>query len=367
MGTPGAASVSALVTLSVLWRVMLVSLALTQGGCASVSYYTQAVSGHLEVMGAARDVLTVIASTPDQDLRLRLEQALAMRAFATTELGLPDNDSYTSYADLQRPFVVWNVVATPALSLQPKTWCFLVVGCLAYRGYYEEASARAQAASLRAAGFDVSVGGVRAYSTLGWFDDPLLNTMLAPPPPYLQGVMFHELAHQQLYADDDSAFNEAFASTVEREGVRRWLARHGSDAAQRRYAGAQLRQGEFLALLARHRQALVKVYSSARTDAQKLAIKAATLARMRTEYAGMAKSWGVDAYRHYFDEGLNNARLAAVATYLEWVPAFAALLRREQGDLTRFYAAAGGLAQLSVSARRGALIQLCGAAACGKL
>ena len=348
------------------WRALIVLLALTQAGCASVGYYTQAVSGHFEVMGAARDVRTVIAKTTDEALRSRLEQALSVRAFASTELGLPDNDSYTSYADLQRPFVVWNVVATPELSLQPQTWCYLVAGCLAYRGYYEEASARALAESLRAAGYDVSVGGVRAYSTLGWFDDPLLNTMLAPPEPYLQGVMFHELAHQQLYADDDSAFNEAFATAVEREGVRRWLAQHGTEEARRRYEGAQQRRSEFTALIARYRQVLAEIYANGESDAHKRAMKATTLARMREEYAGIASRWGVDAYRHYFDEGLNNARLAAVATYLKWVPAFAALLRREQGDLPRFYAAAARLAELSPAARRLAMNELCGLAACSK-
>ena len=347
-------------------RWLVAVLALFQGGCATVDYYAQAVSGHFEVMGAARDMHSVIATTADAGLRTRLEQALEARAFATSQLRLPDNDSYTQYVDLQRPFVVWNIVATPELSLQPKTWCYLVVGCVAYRGYYEEASARSEADALKAAGFDVSVSGVRAYSTLGWFDDPLLNTMLAPPTPYLQGVMFHELAHQQLYADDDSAFNEAFATAVEREGIRRWLAEHGTTQERSRYDVAQQRRGEFTGLVERYRQVLLDIYANGEADAAKRTGKADAFRRMRIEYAAMAMRWGVDAYRHYFDAGLNNARLAAVATYLKWVPAFEALLRREAGNLERFYAAAARIAKLPFPDRRRALAQLCGENTCSK-
>ncbi|MEM7405790.1 MAG: aminopeptidase [Pseudomonadota bacterium] len=320
-------------------------------GCATLEYYAQAVSGHFELMQAARPIEEMLAFPQRGELdprtREQLREALALRDFSVGELGLPDNPSYRNYADLKRPFVVWNVVAAPEFSLRPKVWCFPIAGCLAYRGYYAETDARALAEELRNSGYDVSVGGVRAYSTLGWFDDPVLNSMLAPPSPYLAGVMFHELAHQQLYIEDDSKFNEAFATAVQRIGQRRWLEAHGQPGAVERLAQAQHRQLEFAALLRRHRAQLASLYESGERPERMRKEKRRIFAALRAAYDELEASWdGGPVYRGFFSTDLNNARLVAVATYLDLVPAFEQLAREQDGDLNAFYAAAAALGAL---------------------
>lgn len=339
----------------------LAAAALLLGGCATVEYYSQAVFGHLEVMQRARPIDDVIADPASPDaLKARLAKAREIRAFAVQELGLPDNGSYRGYADLGRPYVVWNVFAAPPLSVEPVQSCFPVAGCVSYRGYYSQAAALAHAAELDARGLDTYVGGVPAYSTLGWFDDPVLSTFVRYPDAELARLIFHELAHQVLYVKDDTAFNESFATAVELAGVERWLAARASDAERRVFEAYQLHRRDFLALLLEYRERLAAAYAADAPDEAKRAHKTAILASLRADYERLkVERWGGFAgYDRFFANGVNNANLASVAAYTELVPAFNALLAREGGDLPRFYAAAKALAKLPRAERLAALERL---------
>ncbi|MCD6672660.1 MAG: aminopeptidase [Burkholderiaceae bacterium] len=334
-------------------------------GCAAWNdgpgYYLQSIAGHLSVMSRARPIATVVDDPHTSPaLRARLEDVLAIRAFASDDLGLPRNGSYTGYADLGRPFVVWSVFATPELSMRLEQWCFPFVGCVAYRGYYDRDDAERFAQRLRDEGFDVVVRGVPAYSTLGWFDDPVLNTFVGYPEAEVARLIFHELAHQELYVKGDTTFNESFATTVEREGVRRWLA-----AVEKRTHDTKLRdewevfdarRQQFLALLQRQRAKLEALYASSASDDAKRAGKREIFAQLRLDYEELKRSWGGFAgYDRFFAQPLTNAHLASIATYNDLVPAFRALLRREGGDLPAFYAAARRIGELPKGERGAAL------------
>lgn len=323
------------------------------GGCSTVGFYAQAVSGHLSLMAARVPIEDVIAdpATPTEE-RERLEVALAARAFAVTELGLPDNGSYARYVRLDRDAVVYNVFAAPEFSLEPRTWCFPVAGCVVYRGYFSEDRARARAEHYAARGDDTWVGGAAAYSTLGRFADPLLSTMLYRDDARLAGLLFHELAHQRLYVKGDSAFNEAFATAVEEEGVRRWLERAGraDQLAAWRLLGERAQAFELL--LGRTRARLQEVYASGLAEDAMRAAKADAFAQLEREYAALRASWdGWPGYDRWFEQPLNNARLIPSATYRSLVPAFRALLRQAGGDLEAFYAACERLAALPQAER----------------
>jgi len=350
-----------------LWllrRMTLGLMLLSVAGCAELGYYAQSVEGHLGLMARRVPVERLLGAdeTPEQ-LRDRLALAQRIRRFASNQLALPDNRSYRDYVDVERPYVVWNVVVAPELSLDPKRWCFPVVGCVSYRGYYDEVEARAFAAGWRAAGYDVSVGGVRAYSTLGWFADPLLSTMLRGSDTYLAGVIFHELAHQVVYIDDDTAFNEAFAVSVEREGLRRWLAErersHGLTGAVAHYNTQNARHQKFLDLIRRVRSDLAKLYESGLSAGEKRAEKQTRFDRLAREYATLRASWGGYAgYDAWFSSGPNNAKLALLATYWQKVPAFERLLANKGYDLPRFYAAVAAIGVLPRAEREARLTEL---------
>ena len=244
-------------------------------GCGAARYYAQSVTGHLELMSRARSIDNIVAATDiEPRLASRLRTAVDIRAFASSVLGLPDNDSYSRYVDLGRPYVVWNVVAAPELSLAPRRWCFPVVGCLSYRGYFSRAAAEAYGAELESGGWDVTVGGVRAYSTLGWFSDPLLSSMVELPEYDLAGIVFHELAHQRLYVAGDTDFNESFAVVVMRAGVRRWLESGDRTGLKERYRVSAERRAAFLELVRSTRGQLESVYASSRSDEEKRKEKA---------------------------------------------------------------------------------------------
>jgi predicted aminopeptidase len=320
-------------------------------GCGSLGYYAQAASGHLSMVAAARPIDDWLQDpAAPEALRARLRTALEMRRFAAQSLGLPDNRSYTAYADLKRPAAVWNVFATPELSLQLKTWCYALFGCAGYRGYFDQAAAQATAAELKAQGYDVNVAPVPAYSTLGWTNwlggDPLLNTFIHWPEAELARLIFHELAHQVLYVKDDTVFNESFATAVERAGVRRWIVQRGDPALAQAYARYEERRADFLQLLLAHRSRLEQVFAGSGSDEVKRARKREVFADLQVAYARTrAERWGGFAgYDRFFDRALNSAHLAAVGAYNDWVPAFEALLAREGDDLPRFYAAVRRLA-----------------------
>ncbi|MBI2749566.1 MAG: aminopeptidase [Burkholderiales bacterium] len=299
-------------------------------------------------------------------LKQRLQLARAIRRFAVSALHLPDNASYHRYAQLQRRAVVWNVVAAPAYSLTLKTWCFPVTGCVGYRGYFDEHDAQAQATELRAQGLEASVYGVPAYSTLGWTNwlggDPLLSTFIHYPQGELARMIFHELAHQVLYVKDDTAFNESFATAVERLGSTAWLASQANPAAQTEYTAFDARRQAFRALTAHTRQALLAVYDPERLpkrDAEQLeAQKAAAYAEFRQSYAQLKAGWGgYDRYDAWVASA-NNAAFGALAAYDDWVDAFEALFRAQSGDWPAFYAAAKELAELPPELRTQRLQQL---------
>ena len=329
-------------------------------GCATVEYYAQSVTGHLGLMAGARPVEAVIAA-PDTapGLAARLRTALEIRDFASDALALPANASYRRYVVLDRPYVVWIVVAAPELSLDPRRWCFPVAGCLSYRGYFSASDAEAYAAELASEGWDVSVTGVRAYSTLGWFDDPLLSSMVELSEPRLAGIVFHELAHQRLYVPGDTDFNESFAVVVERAGVRRWLEGAGRDGLGERHRIAAERRGAFLDLVRDTRRGLEAVYASSLSDAEKRAAKTRAFERLRSRYAALRSAWtSGPTYDFWFERKVNNAAIALLTTYDRWVPALEALLARSGGDLDAFYRACDELAALPADERRARLESL---------
>ncbi|HEY9396561.1 MAG TPA: aminopeptidase [Burkholderiales bacterium] len=329
-------------------------------GCSSMQYYAQAVSGHFDVLQRARAIDEVLAADDTSHaLRTKLEQVRVIRSFAVKELALPDNGSYRSYADVERPFVVWNVFAAPEFSLQPHKSCFLFVGCVSYRGYYNLAEAQHEAARLKRDGYDVFVGGVPAYSTLGWFDDPVLNTFVSYPDAELARLMFHELAHQVAFAQGDTQFNESFAVAVEREGLRRWLERHGSDMDRDAYAVRRERRTAFIELVQRYRDKLAVWYAASVNKDEMRAGKQHIIENMKTDYVALKESWnGYTGYDRWFAQGVNNAQFASFAAYSRHVPAFEALLEREGGDMPRFYAAVQALAAQDKPLRETRLAEL---------
>ncbi len=333
---------------------ILVAALLSLSGC----YYMQAARGQLEVMRKREPISEVIAAdeTPEElAARLRLiEQA---RQFSIDELGLPDNGSYRSFADLERNYVVWNVVAAPELSLDPKQWCYPIVGCVSYRGYFSEDKARRLGEDLSADGYDVLVGGVAAYSTLGRFDDPILNTMMHWDDVDLVAVMFHELAHQVIYIKDDSGFNESFATAVEEFGIERWLAHRNTEAEISRYYGRRDLQRELMQLVAGTRDDLEEIYGSGAPEPDMRSQKQRRLAQL-TAAAQQAYAAAERPAPAWWRDDLNNARLASMTLYHGLLPAFRALLAQCDGDLTCFYAEARTLSELAPAARAARLAAL---------
>lgn len=328
------------------------------GACASASYYGQLASGQLQLLRARVPVAEVIAD-PARDAKLRshLAQSQKARTFASQQLHLPDNQSYRLYADIGRPYVVWNVFATAEFSLAPQNHCFPIAGCVAYRGYYSQSAARGEAAILQLQGMDVSIGGVEAYSTLGWFNDPIMSSMMGWGDERLATLIFHELAHQRLYVQDDTEFNESFATFVEQEGTRQWRAFRSLPAEN----DARARQREqFIQLVLDARSRLERLYAQPLPAEQMRARKAAEFERLRTEYRQLRDSrWAGDKrYDAWVYAPMNNARLLPFGLYDQWVPAFAALFRQEDGDWPKFYAAAERLGALPVVERKAALKRL---------
>jgi predicted aminopeptidase len=316
-------------------------------------YLLQSVQGQLSLMSKREPITRVIEqpSTPPA-LRAELQAVAAIRDFASRELELPDNGSYRSYADVGRRYVVWNVVAAPEFSVDPKEWCYPIVGCVAYRGYFVESRARGFAARLRGQGLDVTVGGVAAYSTLGHFNDPVLNTMMGWNDVELAAIIFHELTHQLLYVANDASFNEALATTVEEEGVRRWLHAKGRDADLAAHLELEERYLKVIDLLSATRADLRAIYASGLTPDTMREKKRAAFAAMHSSFALLKAGWGGHApFEAWFDEDINNAHLASIATYFTCVPGFERELAAAGGDLLVFYARVRELAKLPQEVR----------------
>jgi predicted aminopeptidase len=334
----------------ILSALVAVLLASTSGGC----YLAQSAAGELSLLSKRRPITSVVAdpSTPPPR-RAELAQVSSIRDYATRNLGLPDNGSYRSYADIGRAYVVWNVVAAPEFSVDAKEWCYPIVGCVAYRGYFKEDRARAFAAKWRARGFDVSVGGAAAYSTLGHFDDPILNTMVGWNDVELASIIFHELTHQWLYVPGDASFNEALATTVEEEGVRRWLLAQGRDDDLAKNLVQQRRELQVIGLLRSTRAELQVLYASGLAAPGMRERKRATFAAMRAAYAQLSAPWGPHPpFESWFEhDTMNNAHLASVATYYDCVPGFERELASVGGDLKLFYGRVEALARLDRRAR----------------
>lgn len=344
-----------------LRQAVIVLATLSQSACASINYYAHAVSGQLNLL-AKRAPIVALTENPEtpEALRQRLHTVIDIRAFASRALHLPDNGSYRTYVDLGRPYVVWNVFATPEFSLTPKRWCFPLIGCVSYRGYFAQQRAERYASYLDNEGYDTYVGGARAYSTLGWFADPVLNTMLEQPTANLAGLIFHELAHQRLYLKGDVGFSEAFAVALEREGTRRWLQSQGSVEAREAYEWSLAQRREFLELIEATRQRLEGLYAQALDVVEKRASKAQILWELRATYRQRQELGKLADYEGWFTTELNNAKLAAVATYYQLVPAFERLLAFYQGDLLGFYRACEVLASLPPADRTALLAELLG-------
>jgi len=339
----------------VIARLAAIACMLVLPGCEMAAYYLQAIGGHLDIMTRAQPLVRVLADpeTPEV-LKAKLATAARIREFASRELKLPDNGSYRSYAELGRPFAVWNVVAAPEFSLLPVQSCFPVAGCVSYRGFYAREDALRHAARLRAAGNDAFVGGVPAYSTLGWFDDPLLSTFIRYPDAELARLVFHELSHQLIYLKGDSTFNESFAVAVEREGVRRWLKDAGRTAELQAFAEADQRRRDFAQLMAAARERLARLYREPLAPRAMRARKAEAFAAFKADYAALKSGpWkGFAGYDRFLAEAEpNNALLASFATYTQLVEGFERLLAAEGGDLERFYSRVRELAALDKPAR----------------
>ena len=355
--------------------ILTVSIA----ACGNLSYYTQAVNGHLDILNRRVAISQLLDPAPRCDdesepacfsgvsrqnmpvveLQEKLDAVLAIRDYASQALGLPDNDSYRSYVELGWPYAVWTVFAAPEFELKPKEWCFFVVGCVSYRGYFSRQKAERLAAELREQGYDVFVGGVAAYSTLGWFDDPIMDTMLRRPVTEVAALIFHELAHQIVYIRDDTAFNESFATTVELEGTRRWARSTQSGAGYQAFLERRARHRQIIQLMLATRERLGQLYGRKLSDEQKRRHKADIFAQLKQENETLKRNWYADSnYDAWFARPLNNARLLSIGAYHEYVPAFQALLRRGNNDMPAFYREVKRLSKLPRQTRHAALADL---------
>jgi predicted aminopeptidase len=322
-------------------------------GCATLGWYGQAASGQLDMLSKREDIAQLLAD-PETDpvLAERLGLALDIRAFAVAEIGLPDSPSYTRYADLGREAAVWNVVAAPRFDLSPKTWCYPLVGCLAYRGFFDRAQAEAAAAELASEGLDTAVFPVPAYSTLGWFADPVLNTMLGRGEAWLAGLIFHELAHEKLFVRGDTTFSEGYAVTVERLGVERWLTGRGDAEALARWRQEAALRAYFTAELLAARDELRSLYGSDLPEPDLEAARFAVFEQLRIRVSALDERAGDDRYSRWAAREINNAHLALVATYESAVAGFMRLLAACEGELACFHARAAALGRADSATRQ---------------
>ena len=321
-------------------RILLLILAvLYLSGCAELAYYTHAAGGQLEVISAREPIEDVIENpATNNQTRRQLLLVQQARTFAVKELHLPDSDTFRDYADLKRPWVLWNVYATPEFSLELKQWCYPFIGCQGYRIYFDEDYAKQVAGELEQQGYETYIARSPAYSTRGWFADPVYNPMLHYDDPTLVGILFHELAHEKIYFTDDSQVNESFATIVQYEGLRRWMARRNDSPAYLEYRRDEEREERFVSMVLAFRQELESLYRQKISDEVKRQRKQALFSSLRSKYEELKSQWdGYKGYDHWFNKPLNNARLAPVATYNGYLKAFQAMLKKQDGKLPAFY------------------------------
>jgi predicted aminopeptidase len=330
-------------------------------GCSSLAYYTQAAFGGARILLERRSIERMLAKGDlDPRLRSRLELVLDIRNFAVTELELPDNGSYRSYVDVGRPAPAWNVVAAPRLSVEPRRWCFPIAGCVTYRGYFSRGKAERFSARLEGQGWETTVGPVSSFSTLGWFADPVFDSVLNYPDWQLAGLLFHELAHQRVYLPGDTTFSESFASFVEEVGTRRWLAHQGREPEAAEGVRAALREeARFNALMIRYRRCLAEAYRAPQADDWKLERKVWLFERLEREYQELRDRGELGArFDGWFLQPLNNATLALIGDYASLVPAFDRLYLEVEDDLQAFFATVEAIAELPIERRARRLQQL---------
>lgn len=322
--------------------------------CETVGYYSQAARGQLDIL-LNREAITALLEdhSVHESLKQRLRLAVSLKQFAEQELELPATDNFDTYVELDKEHVVWNVFAAPEFSLAPVNWCYPIAGCVSYRGYFKQSDAQSYGEKLQRSGFDVYTGGVDAYSTLGWFNDPLMSTVIKRSDSQLAGLIFHELAHQVVYIKGDTTFNESFATTIEREGVRRWLSSIDKAELHQEVLLDQSRQAEFLELVLNFQQRFETLYAQKLTDEEKRQEKLSLQEEMRSDYEQTKQDWGgYDGYDSWFARSLNNAQLSTVSSYNSLVPFFESELEKLQGDLPSLYARVRELAQMSTTQRQ---------------
>ncbi len=338
-----------------LIKIILTTVLLsTLSACSSIAYYGQSIHGHFQIMNNSRDIEKIlIEENTNPDTREKLTRVLQLLQFAKDNLKLPDNGSYRDYSDIGRPYVVWNVFATPEFSLEPVKSCFLFVGCLNYRGYFSEQTARQYADKLEAQTLDVFLGGVAAYSTLGWFKDPVLNTMLKWDEPYLSKLIFHELAHQKLYIKGDSAFNEAFSDTVASIGLKRWLLYRNEETVLQKEEEKQHYENEFVGLILGYKSKLEKLYQSASANELKRQQKKQLMSRLEKDYRTIQAGWkGYTGYDSWFKQAPNNAKISAISTYREFIPGFLNIYNQANNDMEEFYSRVTALSRCKPDERK---------------
>lgn len=339
--------------------VLLSLLAFTLGACDTLGYYGQAATGQLTLLWQRQPIERMLQDEAlPSHTRQQLTTVLDARDFAVQVLDLEAGGSYLGFVELDREHVVWNVFAAPEFSTQPLTWCFPIAGCVSYRGYFAERRALAYAERLAAQGYDVYVGGVDAYSTLGWFDDPLFSSLLDRPPYRLAGLVFHELAHRRVWLPGDTTFNESYASFVEREGLRLWLIEQGDEHLYQQYLQEQQRHADFTRLVTDYRDRMDALYGSQLSAEQMRVEKGRMQQALREEHRALVQRWGVNAYERWFSGPLNNAQLATVASYNDLVPAFARLFGQQGRDWPRFHEAVREMTDMSAAERQRVLEEL---------
>lgn len=316
----------------------LLALPWLLGSCQTLGFYGQAIGGQAEILRKSKPIPPMLADpATDPALRRQLQSVQEIRAFASDHLTLPGDESYGRYADLGREHVTWVLYAAPEFSLEPKTWWYPTLGRLDYRGFFREEDTEELAAKLRAEGLDVQTGGVDAYSTLGWFHDPVLNTFVHAADVDLAELIFHELTHRKLFRSGDTMFNESLANAVAEEGVRRWLKHEGRLADLKKYEARLVRRAEFYDRIDSTRAELERLYASGASPDEMRKKKAALFADLRDRFRELRRKWGGRGLEGWLTRDINNADLVSLATYQEQVPAFHRLLEECGGDLELFF------------------------------